>query len=113
MRQAIQRALLRVLESLFPAQGRHSGRFPPVPLPVNPWALPWTTPTPQHIIDRHTPLRGEDCAFIRPYAPLDDTIRLRPVRTTRPRRVLIHAPTGLNLRVPPAPTSAVTHPLPR
>ncbi|MFI1018079.1 hypothetical protein [Streptomyces sp. NPDC020965] len=86
-----------MLELLLPAQGRHSGRFPAVPLPVSPWALPWTTPIPQHIIDRHTPLRGEDCAFIRPYALLDDTIRLRPVR---PRRILIHAPTGLNLRVP-------------
>ncbi|MEV3872440.1 hypothetical protein [Streptomyces sp. NPDC049906] len=52
----------------------------------NPWARPWTTPTPTHVHARHAPLRGEDIALVRPYVRLavaeDDTLRLRALGRT-------------------------------
>lgn len=72
MRDAIARALSWALHVLLPARGRHAARPEPthpdpVPTPLSPWDRPWTTPTPSHIIERHTPLRGEDLALVRPY----------------------------------------------
>ncbi|MEU0986359.1 hypothetical protein [Streptomyces sp. NPDC005953] len=66
------------------------------PPPIDPWTQPWATPTPVHVIERHCPLRGEDSRLVRPYAPADDTLELRPIR---PRRRLLYAAMGLDLPV--------------
>ncbi|MCM2393301.1 hypothetical protein [Streptomyces albipurpureus] len=66
------------------------------PPPSDPWAQPWATPTPVHVIERHCPLRGEDSRLVRPYAPADDTLELRQVR---PRRRLLYAAMGLDLPI--------------
>lgn len=72
MSDVIARALLWVLRVLLPARGRHAAgleasRRQAEPVPLSPWAVPWTTPTPPHIVERYTPLRGEDLALVRPY----------------------------------------------
>ncbi|MGW4032847.1 hypothetical protein ACWEFL_26690 [Streptomyces sp. NPDC004838] len=68
--------------------------------PVDAGEGAWTTPVPWHVSERHTPLRGEDTHLVRPYAPLDDTLRLRTVRP-RPRRILVHMARGLDLAALP------------
>ncbi|MFI6287966.1 hypothetical protein ACIBCM_25000 [Streptomyces sp. NPDC051018] len=89
MRTLITRALLWALERVLPER---ADVLPASPEPDDLWARPWTTPTPHHVRERHTPLRGEDTLLVRPYAPLDDTLRLTAVR---PRRVLFYAAGGL------------------
>ncbi|MFE0701589.1 hypothetical protein [Streptomyces sp. NPDC058872] len=52
--------------------GRHSAahRAPEtLPTLTGPHMRPWPTPTPEHVRARRAPLRGEDTALIRPYAP--------------------------------------------
>ncbi|MEW2034929.1 hypothetical protein AB0901_31060 [Streptomyces roseifaciens] len=82
-----------------PPPGRHSARYyqtdAPAPAPVDPWSQPWTTPTPAHIIERHTPLRGEDVALARPYVLAEETLELRTVQHER-RNVLRLALDGID-----------------
>ncbi|MEU5402737.1 hypothetical protein ABZ348_25950 [Streptomyces sp. NPDC005963] len=91
MRDAIRHALPWLLDCLLPAWGRHGCRSirlstgSPVE-PVSPWARPWPTAVPAHVIERHTPLRGEDLPAARPYAPRH-----------RPSRTLHYATHGLGL----------------
>ncbi|MGW4201720.1 hypothetical protein [Streptomyces sp. NPDC004726] len=92
MRAWIACALKWALERALPGEGRR--RVVPRTVAGGAWARPWSTPVPGHVRERRTPLRGEDSRLVRPYAPLDDTLRLRPVR---PRRVLVYAATGLSL----------------
>ncbi|MGW6457129.1 hypothetical protein ACWF94_14610 [Streptomyces sp. NPDC055078] len=101
MRDVIARVLLWALERVLPAEEKSVGRHrhaPPPAAPVewwaDPWTEPWTTPTPAHVIERHAPLRGEDSRLVRPYALLDDTLRLRTVRR-RPRN-LVYAVGGID-----------------
>lgn len=57
--------------------GRHSAAYrAPETLPTltGPGMKPWPTPVPEHVRARRLPLRGEDTALIRPYAPADDTL---------------------------------------
>ncbi|MGW4030927.1 hypothetical protein ACWEFL_16665 [Streptomyces sp. NPDC004838] len=61
---------------------------------------PWTTPLPAHVLERLVPLRGEDIPLVRPYAPLDDTLRLRAVQQPR-RRVLVQTGSALELSCVP------------
>ncbi|MER6052946.1 hypothetical protein ABT168_36850 [Streptomyces sp. NPDC001793] len=88
MRDAIARALYWVLALLpgthRPEPGRHTAAFltdqpAPEPAPVSPWSKPWTTPTPQHVIERHTPLLGGESHPIRPYVLTETTLALRKV----------------------------------
>ncbi|KOT56182.1 hypothetical protein ADK43_23950 [Streptomyces rimosus subsp. rimosus] len=75
MRDLIARALVRVFALFIPSArrpepGRHSAAYladQPAPAESGPWGTPWTTPTPAHVIERHTPLRGEDVPLVRPY----------------------------------------------
>jgi hypothetical protein len=87
--------LTRALDRLLPGTGRNRRPRGPAPAPVNPWAQPWTTPVPPHIIERHTPLRGEDIDLVRPYARLEN----RGVRPAR-RKVLVYAVRGVPLALP-------------
>ncbi|MGW4033364.1 hypothetical protein ACWEFL_29395 [Streptomyces sp. NPDC004838] len=91
MRTLISHVLMWALERVLPAHGRHSDTDGP--RPPEPWERAWTTPVPRHVTERHTPLRGEDTHLVRPYAPLDDTLRLR----IRRKRALLYAPHGLAL----------------
>ncbi|MFE6225741.1 hypothetical protein [Streptomyces sp. NPDC057854] len=71
--------------------GRHSAAYcAPETLPTLavPRAAPWPTLTPEHVATRHTPLRGEDTALIRPYVRVDDTLELRVIRERRTAAVL-------------------------
>jgi hypothetical protein len=106
MRNAIARTLVRVLERLLPARGVHAASPEPAEIRANPWARPWTTPLPAHVIERHTPLRGEDIRLVRPYAPLDETLRLCvSALPRRPRRRLHYAPRGVPISVPAGATA--------
>lgn len=75
MRDSIARALVRMLALFIPSvrrpePGRHTAAYladQPAPADPGPWGIPWTTPTPAHVIERHTPLRGEDVQLVRPY----------------------------------------------
>lgn len=88
MRDAIARALTWALALLpwthRPKPGRHTAASlidqpTPEPAPVSPWSKPWTTPTPQHVIERHTPISGEESHPIRPYVSTEITLNLRTV----------------------------------
>lgn len=83
MRDSIARLLAWVLSVLtLDRPGRHSVEFLPeldTPTITSSWARPWTTPTPQHVIERHTPLRGEDIALVRPYVLTENMRNLRVV----------------------------------
>ncbi|MEU7238464.1 hypothetical protein AB0A82_41710, partial [Streptomyces chrestomyceticus] len=75
MRDLTARALAWVLALFIPSarrpeSGRHTAAYladQPAPADPGPWGAPWTTPTPAHIIERHTPLCGEDVPLVRPY----------------------------------------------
>ncbi len=75
MRDSIARICGWVLSLLIPSTrrpkpGRHTAAYladQPTPATPGPWGTPWTTPTPAHVIQRHTPLRGEDVPLVRPY----------------------------------------------
>jgi hypothetical protein len=84
----------RALGRLLPGRGRHAAGQAP-PRAVNPWALPWTTPTPPHVTERHRTLPGEESGFIRPYA----------YRPPRKRRLLLVAAGGVRLPAPPYPAA--------
>ncbi|WP_329020784.1 hypothetical protein [Streptomyces sp. NBC_00690] len=87
MRNAIRHALTRMLNRLLPARGRHCAHPPRPPVqPAGPWAKPWPTAVPAHVVERHTPLRGEDLPAARPYAPRH-----------RPSRALHYASHGLSI----------------
>ncbi len=97
MRDAIARALKWALRLLVPAgtrsqirrtvappPGRHSARYRgPVQPAVSPWDRPWTTPTPEHVIERLMPLNGEEVALARPYVLAETTLQLRAVQHER------------------------------
>ncbi|MFF0445579.1 hypothetical protein ACFYT4_04005 [Streptomyces sp. NPDC004609] len=91
MRDAVRRALVQALNLVLPSRGRHRsaadrGPVPtPGPRPVGLWGQPWPTPTPAHVVERHTPLRGEDVRLVRPYV---SPARHPPHRTVarRPRK---------------------------
>ncbi len=71
--------------------GRHSvAHRAPETLPTltGPRMKPWPTPTPEHVRERHLPLRGEDTALIRPYALAADTLNLGVIRERRTAAVL-------------------------
>ncbi|MEU3074363.1 hypothetical protein [Streptomyces laurentii] len=62
--------------------GRHSAAYrAPEALPTltGPRMTPWSTPTPEHVHARRTPLRGEDTALIRPYVFADAMLNLGTV----------------------------------
>ncbi|WP_329020432.1 hypothetical protein [Streptomyces sp. NBC_00690] len=60
-----------------------------------PWWSAWATPTPPHVVARLAPLRGEDCALVRPYALVETTLQLRTLRCNvaeRPRAGALDQP---------------------
>ncbi len=96
MRDRIAHALLWALRIMFPGvrtrirliaapgTGSRSKKRPrPVQEPVSPWSRPWTTPTPKHVTERHTPLHGEEVALARPYVLTEETLQLRTVQHER------------------------------
>lgn len=85
MRDRIAHALTYLLRLVLPGKGRHSAPDAGTPVPSasepapNPWARPWPTATPKHVIDRHAPLRGEDLSCARPYVGIDTPMKLRQI----------------------------------
>ncbi|WP_073762587.1 hypothetical protein [Streptomyces sp. CB02923] len=72
MRDSIARALAWVLALLVPSArrlkpGRHSAAYLANQAAPGAWETPCPAPTPPHVIERHTPLRGEDVRLVRPY----------------------------------------------
>lgn len=71
--------------------GRHSAAYrTPETLPTltGPGMKPWPTPVPEHVRARRLPLRGEDTALVRPYAPADDTLNFGVISERRRAAVL-------------------------
>lgn len=74
----------RIRRTIAPPPGRHSARHRgPARPAVSPWNRPWTTPTPEHVIERLVPLRGEEVALARPYVLAEETLQLRVVQHER------------------------------
>lgn len=60
-----------------PGPDRIEGGGPAVPPPK---PIRWETPVPPHVRERLAPLRGEDCATVRPYVLAETTLQLPVVR---------------------------------
>jgi hypothetical protein len=123
----MRKTLARVLARL-PFRGLRPFRRPRTPTPVapavirdaGPWSRPWPTPVPPHVIERHTPLRGEDLDLVRPYVlPHPPYMPVLPGRTRAPARfadpVAVAAAARRPVPLPgagPGPAEPVPVPLP-
>lgn len=101
MRDVIRRAVVRVLDLLDRTQRRHGiPRTQRIQAELGVWAKPWPTPTPEHVLERHSPFCGDDLPLAKRYVRLDaPTMPLQVVRA-RTYKTLVIAPRGVHLGNP-------------